>query len=80
MKVRWKQFAIDFDDFPMPLKAHIYILATYSLGHTTPTHYSLLIEDDELLITTSPCRSKAHSDFDEVLADPLMYAELQARK
>ena len=21
MKVRWKQFAIDFDDFPMPLKA-----------------------------------------------------------
>lgn len=40
MKVRWKQFAIDFDDFPMPLKAH--------------------------------------SDFDEVLADPQMYRELQA--
>ena len=31
-------------------------------------------------MTTYPCRSQAHSDFDEVLADPQMYNELQARK
>ena len=41
MQVRWKQFAIDFDDFPMPLKAHS--LPTYYLGHTTPIHYSLRV-------------------------------------
>ena len=40
MQVRWKQFAIDFDDFPMPLKAHS-LPTTYYLGHTTPIHYSL---------------------------------------
>ena len=35
MKVRWKQFAIDFDDFPMPLKARSLPakLTTYYLGH-----------------------------------------------
>jgi len=29
-------------------------------------------------MTTAPYCSKAHSDFDEVLADPQMYRELQA--
>ena len=78
MQVRWKQFAIDFDDFPMPLKAHS-LPTTYLLPRAYHT-YSLLIEDDESLMTTYPCRSQAHSDFDEVLADPQMYNELQARK